>query len=50
MVSAALAVVGGVIALLTVRTVSKVTTSAAQPAFHPCGEPCQCQERPAAAA
>lgn len=39
-VSAALAVLGGVIALLTVRTVTKVDV-ATQPALHPCGEPCQ---------
>jgi hypothetical protein len=39
-VSAALAVVGGVIAFLTVRTVTKVDV-ATQPALHPCGEPCQ---------
>lgn len=39
-VSAVLAVVGGLIALLTVRTVSKVAATT-QPLSHPCGEPCQ---------
>ncbi len=48
LVAAALAVAGGVIALLTVRTVSKVA-AVTQPALHPCGEPCQREEaRPAA--
>jgi EmrB/QacA subfamily drug resistance transporter len=42
-VSAGLAVLGGVIAFLTVRTVTKVEV-ATQPALHPCGEPCQREE------
>jgi hypothetical protein len=41
-VAAALAIVGGLVALLTVRTVRKVSTPT-QPALHPCGEPCQCE-------
>jgi EmrB/QacA subfamily drug resistance transporter len=46
-VAAALAVAGGVIALLTVRTVSKVAPTT-QPALHPCGDPCLEERRRAA--
>lgn len=46
-VSAVLAVVGGLIAFLTVRTVSKVEVTT-QPALHPCGDPCLEEEGRAA--
>jgi EmrB/QacA subfamily drug resistance transporter len=46
-VSAGLAVAGGLIALLTVRTVSKVAPHAQPSLAHPCGDPCL-EERAAA--
>jgi hypothetical protein len=50
-VSAVLAVIGGAIAFVTVRTVVKVEAPASIPMFHPCGHDCLCQqEGPAAAA
>jgi EmrB/QacA subfamily drug resistance transporter len=48
-VAAGLAVVGGVIALFTVSTVSKVATPARVPLLHPCGDACLCEQRRAAA-
>jgi EmrB/QacA subfamily drug resistance transporter len=48
-VAAGLAVVGGVIALFTVSTVSKVATPTQVALSNPCGPPCLAEERPAAA-
>jgi EmrB/QacA subfamily drug resistance transporter len=48
LVAAALAVLGGVISFLTVRTVARVKATT-QPALHPCGDPCLEEQRRAVA-